>query len=218
MERKSTNAIRRAIEVIKHRQEARNAVLDQYAAAETKHGPDSPEVKTFSEQTVPDAVSSVIDAEKALLALPVTCPEDVLRKVAALCSDETELRYMNRLRDDAKSILGDPSQSDPIVPLCREWLQIVKAVNQQAHVSSLNTLAPEYNDALELTDQLELKIQQMTPQSVEGIALLASVIWQTDGPSARAGTEGWSEQLKERENAMLSRLRHGAYDLAGLSI
>jgi hypothetical protein len=56
----------------------------------------------------------------------------------------------------------------------------------------------------------------MTPRTMDGVALMLSVMWHSDGPSIRPGCDGWEQSMQAPEMRLLPRVRRGAYALAGI--
>lgn len=179
-----------------------------YSVAEISKADDE-ELRKIEQEAVAPASDAVGEAEKAVLAAPVHGEHDVLRKVGALLDEAMFPETVEALRRDITAVLD--TESDPVVNLCEEWLRINRYLNQQAHDESI-----EWDELHDRSLDLLRRIEETVPTTTKGLALMLSVMWHSEGPSIRPGCEGWEEAMNAPEARLLSRMRRGAYALAGI--
>jgi len=197
---KFTNALQ-ALQDARQAHEAAIAVGDAYQAA--NGGKTSP----ASEDAVGDAAEAVGKAERALMAIEPQTPMDALRKVKALICDGMLDEAIAALRADAERLTeGEP---DPLVDLDARCRPLRKLIN------SVDSRDPLLEDMIEELHRLEDEMLKHVPTTAEGLAALANMHWQTEGPVSHMGTLEWQESMRNPTYIAMLNLRTGARRLAG---
>ncbi|MEM9150510.1 MAG: hypothetical protein AAGB19_08660 [Cyanobacteria bacterium P01_F01_bin.3] len=187
-----------------------DAACDIVTKAENKHGVDSKEAEAEVNGLQSEAGDDVIAAEKALAAIPAQTAHDAMQKAMALLNEVVEPATVKAIRSDLAKFVD--LKPDPVVPLCQRILCIRETLN---NLPNDQVEAPQMLEAFNQAVTLERKLAQTAPTTPLGVALMASVMWQIDGPSSQVGSEQWLEDLQRPEHALLARLRQGAFNVAG---
>lgn len=188
-------------------------------AAEREHGPDSAEADAAIQGPQGTACDAHGAAVEALAKIPASTAQEALLKASLLMDAGLSDKLIKAVRDDCASFVSD-TKPDPTVRLCREILTITRVADERLSATwDLQVGAPdpvEMMEALAQRRRLEAELLRLTPTTAEGVALMLSVYWGIACSEVRIGSEGWEEELDRPDNMMISRMRAGAYRLAGL--
>lgn len=184
-----------------------------YGDAEARKAPKD-ELERIDADQVKPASEAVGEAEKAVLAAPAKDATDMVRKVNALLDEAMLPEAVESLKAQLADALVSPE--DPAVSLCREWLRLDRYLNSHDVFPRGEPEPPEWQEAYERSSDLLRAIEKATPRTIEGVALMLSVVWRSSGPASRPGTEDWERDMKNPEYQLLSRVRRGAYAVAGI--
>lgn len=154
-------------------------------------------------------------AEAAVAAIPARTQGEALQKVVALLEEGMLPEILNALMEDAKR-LTDPER-DPIIPLARRW-KVLRRTERAMEEDIIGGMEepPEMAEIEELTDKLEERILAMTPTTPEGVAALADLQWELQGPGYIIGSEDWQQEIQQPQYVLMRRLRHSARLVAGI--
>ncbi|NKX40714.1 hypothetical protein HGG71_04435 [Rhodobacteraceae bacterium R_SAG2] len=197
---KLTNALQ-ALQDARQAHEAAIAAGDAYQAA--NGGKTSP----AKEDAVGDAAEAVGKAERALMAVEPQTPMDALRKVKALICDGMIDEAIAALRADAERLTED--ERDPLVDLDARCQPLRKLIN------SVDSSDPLLDDMIEELHRLEGEMLKHVPTTAEGLAALANMHWQTEGPVSHMGSPDWQASMSNPTYIAMLNLRTGARRLAG---
>lgn len=193
-----------ALQDARQAHEAAIAVGDAYQAV--NGGKTSP----ASEDAVGDAAEAVGKAERALMAIEPQTPMDALRKVKALICDGMLDEAIAALRADAERLTE--SSRDPLVDLDARCRPLRKLIN------SVDSRDPLLDDMIEELHRLEDEMLKHVPTTAEGLAALADMHWQTEGPVSHMGTLEWQKSMSNPTYIAMLNLRTGARRLAGEAV
>ncbi|MEW5421929.1 hypothetical protein [Amorphus sp. 3PC139-8] len=94
---------------------------------------------------------------------------------------------------------------DPIVPLYRQWLSARKTLDYLVDLpGGYDSEAPDAKAAQTREDEAFWAMIELTPTSVEGIAALAHVLWELEGPAVLPDHEDFQEEA-DSPNCKLMR-------------
>ncbi len=115
-------------------------------------------------------------------------------------------------------VVGMASQkADPILPLYREWCD---ARAEWIHYSEMpgneDWKWPESTDSAAREDAAFFRMIDMTPVSMEGLAALAHVHWDTDGPVHVETRENFTVECNQSGNKLMAAIWRGASGQNGL--
>lgn len=191
---------------------AQTGAVDAYTMLERTKGMDAPETKAFEPQL--DAThTKVAEAEQRLANTPSRTLAEFARKVSLLCEERAEEETLDAIRKEAERLL-QPTK-DPVVYECRQWLNLRET--QEALVIDNDGDSPELAEVTAELFAVERRLLALVPTSPEGVALLATVLWESEGPTAALGSPDYLRQLNSPEHQFLRRLRHGACRVAGFN-
>jgi hypothetical protein len=199
--------IKHALQALQDARQAHEAAIsvgDAYQAA--NGGKTSP----ASEDAVGDAAEAVGKAERALMAIEPQTPMDALRKVKALICDGMLDEAIDALRADAERLTE--SSRDPLVDLEARCRPLRKLIN------SVDGSDPLLDDMIEELHRLEAEMLKHVPTTAEGLAALANMHWQTEGPVSHMGTPDWQASMSNPTYIAMLNLRTGARRLAGEAV
>jgi len=200
---KFTNALQ-ALQDARQAHEAAIAADDAHQAA--NGGKTSP----ASEDAVGDAAEAVGKAERVLMAIEPQTPVDALRKVKALICDGMVDEAIASLRTDAERLTE--AERDPLVDLDARCRPLRKLIN------SVDGSDPLLDDMIEELHRLEGEMLKHVPTTAEGLAALANMHWQTEGPVSHMGTPDWQASMSNPTYIAMLNLRTGARRLAGEAV
>ncbi|WP_300051066.1 hypothetical protein [Sulfitobacter sp.] len=200
---KLTNALQ-ALQDARQAHEAAIAAGDAYQTA--NGGKTSP----AKEDSVGDAAEAVGKAERALMAIEPQTPVDALRKVKALICDGMVDEAIAALRADAERLTE--GERDPLVNLDARCRPLRKLIN------SVDGSDPLLDDMIEELHRLEAEMLKHVPMTAEGLAALANMHWQTEGPVSHMGSPDWQAAMSNPTYIAMLNLRTGARRLAGEAV
>ncbi|TCP39799.1 hypothetical protein [Rhodovulum marinum] len=106
---------------------------------------------------------------------------------------------------------------DPILPLYRQWVQARKDWHKYADLpGNEHWNMPESIEAADREDRAFYAMLELTPCSMEGIAALAHVLWDLDGPSVVPEHPEYAEQCERTENKLVRAIWRSASGETGL--
>ena len=135
------------------------------------------------------------------------------RKVSLLCEERAEDETLDAIRKEAERLL-QPTE-DPVVYECRQWLNLRET--QEELVIDNDGDSPELAEVTAELFAVERRLLALVQTSPEGVALLATVLWESEGPTAALGSPDYLRQLNSPEHQFLRRLRHGGCRVAGFN-
>jgi hypothetical protein len=197
---KLTNALQ-ALRDARQAHEAAIAAGDAYQAA--NGGKTSP----AKEDAVGNAAEAVGKAERALMAIEPQTPVDALRKVKALICDGMVDEAVASLRSDAERLTE--CEGDPLAALYDRSRPLRKLIN------TVDSRDPLLDDMMEELHRVEDEMLKHVPTTAEGLAALANLLWETEGPVSHIGSPEWEASMKNPTYIALLNLRTGARRLAG---
>ncbi|KEJ96862.1 hypothetical protein SAMN05444149_1044 [Pseudosulfitobacter pseudonitzschiae] len=186
---------------------AHMAAIVAEEAEQTANGDKSPPAKDLA---VAAAAEAVRDAERDLELIKPQSPIDALRKIKALlCEGTTDEAIASILADIER--LTDPD-CDPLVRLDARCRPLRKLINN-THGSD-----PLLEDMIEELHQLEAKMLQHVPTTADGLAALANLHWESEGPCSHMGSPDWQDSMRNPAYIAMLNLRTGARLIAGEAI
>ncbi len=166
--------------------------------------------KAAREDAVGYAAEAVGKAERALMAIEPQSPVDALRKVKALICDGMLDEAIDALRADAERLTE--GERDPLVDLDARCRPLRKLIN------SVDSSDPLLDDMIEELHRLEAEMLTHVPATAEGLAALANMHWQTEGPVSHMGSPDWQASMSNPSYIAMLNLRTGARRLTGEAV
>lgn len=196
-----------ALQVLQDARQAHEAAIAVGDTHQTANGG-----KTFpaKEDAVGDAAEAVGKAERALMAIEPQTPVDALRKVKALICEGMVNEAIAALRSDAERLTE--GERDPLVNLDARCRPLRKLIN------SVDGSDPLLDDMIEELHRLEGEMLKHVPTTAEGLAALANMHWQTEGPVSHMGSPDWQASMSNPTYIAMLNLRTGARRLAGEAV
>lgn len=194
--------------------EGQTAACDAYGMAETINGVGSLEAKALDAKV--NAAHDAVNAARAdLVKAKPSSMGEALQKVVALVAEAMLPEEAEALK--AEALEWSEAGRDPLVEMGEEWKRIAAASARAWDAAAPSGFTdPALTDLEAKRHAVEDRMMGMTPQTPEGLAMLADFAWNYIGPCSRPGSEGWEAELTNPEHRLLARLRHGAYIVAGI--
>lgn len=189
------------------------AACGTYSAAEDRKA-SADELRKIEKEQMQPTSDGVIEAEQAVLVAPAKDARDMVKKVNALLEEAMSPETVEALKSQMDEAMAEPE--DPVVEACRQWLDLDRYLNSRSVFPHGEPEPPEWGEIYERSSELLRAIECTTPQSIMGVALMLSVMWRSQGPSIRPGCDGWEDELNTPDMRLFSRVRRGAYALAGI--
>jgi hypothetical protein len=187
--------------------DARQAHEAAIAASDAHQAANGGKMSPVKEDAVGDAAEAVGKAERALMAIEPQTPMDALRKVKALICEGMVDEAIAALRADAERLTeGEP---DPLVDLDARCRPLRKLIN------SVDSRDPLLDDMMEELHRVEDEMLKHVPTTADGLAALANLLWETEGPVSHIGSPEWQASMKNPTYLTMLNLRTGARRLAG---
>ncbi|SFE20678.1 hypothetical protein SAMN04488523_105313 [Sulfitobacter brevis] len=196
--------IKHALQALQDARQAHEAAISIGDACQTANGGKASPAK---EVAIGNAAEAVGKAERALMAIEPQTPIDALRKVKALICEGMVDEAIAALRADAER-LSEPKR-DPLADLDARCRPLRKLIN------SVDNSDPLLDDMIEELHRLEGEMLKHVPTTAEGLAALANLHWQTEGPVSHMGSTDWQESMRNPAYVAMLNLRTGARRLAG---
>ncbi|MDF3381953.1 MULTISPECIES: hypothetical protein [unclassified Sulfitobacter] len=187
--------------------DARQAHEVAIAASDAHQAANGGKMSPVKEDAVGDAAEAVGKAERALMAIEPQTPMDALRKVKALICDGMLDEAIDALRADAERLTED--EPDPLVDLDARCRPLRKLIN------SVDSRDPLLDDMMEELHRVEDEMLKHVPTTADGLAALANLLWETEGPVSHIGSPEWQASMKNPTYLAMLNLRTGARRLAG---
>ena len=191
-------------------QDARQAHEAAIALGDTHQTANGGKTSPAKEDAVGDAAEAVGRAERALMAIEPQTPVDALRKVKALICEGMVDEAIAALRADAERLTE--GERDPLVDLDNRCRPLRKLIN------SVDGSDPLLDDMIEELHRLEGEMLKHVPTTAEGLAALANMHWQTEGPVSHMGSPDWQASMSNPTYIAMLNLRTGARRLAGEAV
>jgi len=100
---------------------------------------------------------------------------------------------------------------DPIVPVYREWCAAREDWRRTARKpGNENWDTAECLAAQEREEDAAYELAEMTPTSMAGIAALAHVLWEINGPGILPGSEDYDQECEAIHNKLMLCIWRGA--------
>lgn len=116
-------------------------------------------------------------------------------------------------------VLGRADVEDPILPLYRQWVSARAEWYRYADLPGNGDWdMPESQAAQAQEDAAFWAMIEMTPTSMAGIAALAQVLWDLEGPTVTLGQEGYREQASTPSCKLMSAIWRAASGHKGLPL
>lgn len=162
------------------------------------------------EDAIGDAAEAVGKAERALMAIEPKTPMDALRKVKALICEGMIDEAIAALRADAERLTE--GERDPLADLDARCQPLRKLIN------SVDSSDPLLEDMIEELHRLETEMLKHVPTTAEGLAALANLHWQTEGPVSHMGSPDGQASMSNPSYIAMLNLRTGARRLTGEAV
>lgn len=156
------------------------------------------------------AVSAVNEAERRVASIPAGSLSDAIQKIECLSHESVNPDLLRAACAELKPYLA--RKSDPIIPLCQKVLNLYAFTEDRAHVKG--DVCVEIDQALDARFALENEIAKMTPQTPEGLAFMAEVLWKNLVPSFDIGSDEWLDDAQEASHQIMAGVLNGARIMA----
>ena len=107
------------------------------------------------------------------------------------------------------------ASEDPIIPHYRRWTAALAEWRRLAELSE-DWEGPEFEAVTRIESEATDAMVDMTPQSPEGFAALAHVLWYWEGPSMSPDCPEYADACKTIGNRLIAAIWRGASGRDGL--